>query len=350
MGATGGTSCLVERDGHRGLYEASMSGDQQQLFGSTLQKQQPLTSTGHQPDRGLCVAVDGNSVVHRAWWAYQRSGLQDADGQAVFASHGFLTALGNICTQVQKATGVQPDQVIVAFDDSTRSFRSERWPTYKQGRSERDPDVGRQLRFIAEVLCGQLGLTTVTAPGWEADDVCASVAHQTARCVVASSDRDFYALISPTVQFAKLGNGSAVDLFGEAAFLTRFGFSARQYRDFAALRGDPSDNLRGVAGIGEKTAAKILCGSDVEEILAHPDAHIESLGAATVKKLLAGAVEYRHNVEVMTMQTGLEVSLETGFLAGIDPEQVRSVCTHYGISKAGGNFLTGVCAPALERF
>jgi 5'-3' exonuclease len=349
MGALGGTSCLVERDGHHGLHEASMSGDQQQLFGSTVQKQQPLTPTDHQPDRGLCVAVDGNSVVHRAWWAYQRSGLQDADGQAVFASHGFLKALGNICSQIQTTTGVQPDQLIVAFDDS-RSIRCERWPTYKQGRSERDPDVGRQLRFIAEVLCKQLGLATVIAPGWEADDVCASVATQGARCVVASSDRDFYALISPTVQFAKLGNGSAVDLFGEAEFLTRFGFAAGQYRDFAALRGDPSDNLRGVAGIGEKTAAKILSRSPVSDILEDPDAHIAALGAAAVKKLLAGAEEYRRNVEVMTMQTGLDVSLETGFLAGIDPDQIRSVCAHYGISNAGRSFLTGVCAPVVERF
>jgi 5'-3' exonuclease len=329
-----------------------MDGDQQQLLFPSQTPSQALaagvglfhsddahgTATNHREP--VTVAVDGNSVVHRAWWAHQRGGYQDRDGNPMSASHGFLTTLGRVLRAV-RATGVTPDRLIVGFDDM-HSIRAQRWPDYKQGRAERDPDVTRQLQFIASELCALLGIAAVTAPGWEADDVCATVAANSDRCVVVSSDRDFYALITATTDFAKLGNGSVIDMITAAQFTQRFGFAAERYRDFAALRGDPSDNLRGVPGIGEKTASKVLSHATVSEILADPERFTAALGAPTVSKLLAGADAYTRNVAVMTMETDLGVAHDTGQLSAIDTRNALTMCADWGLKTAGHSFLDGL--------
>jgi DNA polymerase-1 len=159
--------------------------------------------------------------------------------------------------------GFAPDAVIFGLDDRTASLRADLYPDYKAGRAEKDAALIDQLER-AGALLDALGLATLTPPGLEADDVSASGATWARdhgwRCVIITSDRDAFAHISDHTQVLRLINGgiNASPLLNPARLVALYGVAAEHYLDFAALRGDASDNLPGVAGIGEKTAAILL--------------------------------------------------------------------------------------------
>src|SRR5688572_14109602 len=171
----------------------------------------------------------------------------------------------------------QPDYIAVAFDTGAPTFRDDMDPEYKAGRKETPELFSSQLPLIREVL-DALKVEMFEVPGVEADDVIATLATRAAEqridVIVITGDRDAYQLVEDPhikVLYNRRGVSDYV-LYDEAGIFERCGVTPEQYTDYAALRGDTSDNLPGVPGIGEKTAAKLITSyGNLEGILDHLD-------------------------------------------------------------------------------
>lgn len=207
--------------------------------------------------RQLLLVVDAPSLLHRHHHARAHTRALDRAGRPVWALHGMLRQI------LESIDRFAPDAVIFGLDDRTASVRRATYPAYKAGRAEKHPELIGQLER-AGALLDALGLATLTPPGLEADDVSASGAAWARRhgwdCVIITSDRDAFAHISETTKVLRLIDGgiNASPLLDPRRIRTMYGVAAASYLDYAALRGDASDNLPGVNGIGEKTAAALL--------------------------------------------------------------------------------------------
>jgi DNA polymerase-1 len=283
------------------------------------------------------LAVDGNSLLHRAFHAAASTMYRTPDGAQGWAVRGLLSQL------VAAVDRVCADFVVVGFDDRGRSSRKERWPTYKAQRAPKPESLERQLDLAVQVL-RELGVVVVVPEGLEADDVLASVAAQApalgARTVVATSDRDSFALIDDHTRMLRILNGGvdASPLLDPTRLAMVTGVRPEQYLDLAALRGDTSDNLPGVTGFGTKTAVKLLQALDTAEA-AFDDAANDgerctaAVGRARTQALRApGARDrWRLNRDVMSMVTTAELGLD---LAGkgrvpLDEDAVRATYSRF---------------------
>lgn len=238
------------------------------------------------PASGVLLAVDGNSVAHRAFHAYERTGMTGPDGRPLWAVYGFLVLLAGIVARTD------PDAVVVGFDDPGGSVRADRYAGYKAGRPARSPDLHPQLDEIREVLA-ELGVQVVVPVGLEADDVLASAATAAEaagwRCTIATSDKDAFGLITEATTVMRLTSGldNAVTMTPDT-LVEQFGVTPAQWRDYVALIGDTSDNLPGVMKIGPKTAAKLLAGcGTLDAALADPGAALAAVGKSYAGKLTA---------------------------------------------------------------
>jgi DNA polymerase-1 len=262
------------------------------------------------------LAVDGNSLLHRSFHASARTGFHTADGRPMWAVRGLLSQLSAAVDRVCA------DAVVVGFDDPGVSRRRERWPSYKSQRVPTPATLEAQLEAAVDVLRG-LGVTVVVPSGLEADDVLASAAAYArdlgVRTVVATSDRDSFALIDDNTKMLRILNGGvdASPLLDPSRLFMVTGVRPEQYPDFAALRGDVSDNLPGVPGIGPKTAARLLAefGSAAEAFddAARDGARCRSvLGAATTRTLAdpSARAVWELNCAVMAMVTDAPLGLD----------------------------------------
>lgn len=269
----------------------------------------------------VVLAVDGNSLVHRSFHA------QAHTGQLCWAVRGLLTQL------VAAVERIRPNLVVVGFDDASRSLRRETWPSYKAHRIEKLDTLVEQLTQAAQAM-RELGVAVVIPDGLEADDVLASAVafsrRVSARTVIVTSDRDAFALIDEHTHVLRIINGGvdASPLMNAERLTALLGIAAAQYRDFAALRGDPSDNLPGVRGIGRHHAVRVLTefgsaraafddldavrsklGPGVATRLAHPDAR----------------TAWELNCRVMTMHDDVALDLDLSSGAGVLPLRAEAV-------------------------
>jgi DNA polymerase-1 len=209
------------------------------------------------PPLPLLLVLDGNSLLHRAYHAAAHGEILDGDGRPVWALKGLIGYVA------RAAALLRPDAVLVGFDCPEYSVRKDEYAEYKAQRAPKHPDLAEQI-VAAPDLARATGLCTVVPPGYEADDVLASAAaaarRQGWRSVVVTSDRDAFALIDTATSVLRVRNGglSEAVLVTAANLADVCGVQAWQYRDFAALRGDPSDNLRGVRGFGSLMSARLL--------------------------------------------------------------------------------------------
>ncbi|BBZ28442.1 DNA polymerase I [Mycolicibacterium madagascariense] len=198
--------------------------------------------------------LDGNSLAFRAFYALPAENFKTQGGLTTNAVYGFTAMLINLLRDEQ------PTHIAAAFDVSRQTFRSEKYPEYKAGRSATPDEFRGQIDITKEVLVA-LGITALAEPGFEADDIIATLAtqaeHEGYRVLVVTGDRDALQLVSPdvTVLYPRKGV-SELTRFTPDAVVEKYGLTPTQYPDFAALRGDPSDNLPGIPGVGEKTASK----------------------------------------------------------------------------------------------
>ncbi|HVE64639.1 MAG TPA: DNA polymerase I, partial [Mycobacteriales bacterium] len=200
--------------------------------------------------------LDGHSLAYRAFFALPVENFSTTTGQPTNAVYGFTSMLINVIRDEQ------PTHIAVAFDLSAPTFRHEAYAGYKATRSETPTDFRGQVSLVKEVL-EALRIPMLEAPGFEADDVIATLATQASAqhmdVLVVTGDRDAYQLVDEHVTVLMTRKGiSDMTRFTPDEVMAKYGLTPSQYPDFAALRGDPSDNLPGVPGVGEKTAIKLV--------------------------------------------------------------------------------------------
>ncbi len=204
-------------------------------------------------DRKLLL-IDGHSMAYRAFYALPKENFQTGTGQTTNAVYGFTSMLINLLRDEA------PDHIAVAFDVSRVTFRTEQFPEYKATRSATPDEFRGQVGLIKDVLA-VLGVTTLEKEGFEADDLIATLATQATEqglaVAICTGDRDALQLVNDHITVLYPVKGvSELARYTPQAVLDKYGVRPDQYADFAALRGDPSDNLPKIPGVGEKTITK----------------------------------------------------------------------------------------------
>src|SRR5262245_3706305 len=264
--------------------------------------------------------LDGHSLAYRAFYALPTD-LSTRGGTITNAVFGFTSMLTKVLADEQ------PDEITVVFDSKGPTFRDERDAEYKAGRKQTPELVSAQMPLIREVL-DTIKVPVLEIEGVEADDVIATLATRAAAAgtdvVVVTGDRDAYQLVEdPHLKVLYNRRGvSDYALYDEAGILERTGVTPQQYPEYAALRGDTSDNLPGVPGIGEKTAAKLVnTYGSVDEILAH----VDELPPKQRENLTAMADRVRLNREMSILRRDCDVGDAADDLrqGAFDAEAVR---------------------------
>ncbi|MEU4324968.1 DNA polymerase I [Nonomuraea dietziae] len=206
------------------------------------------------PARPCLLLLDGHSLAYRAFYALKDANLMTSDGQHTEAVYGFTSMLTNILRDEQ------PTNVAVCFDRSEPTFRHVEYTEYKANRSETPEDFRGQMQLIYELL-DTMRIPHLSLPGYEADDLIATLATRAAaegmNVLIVTGDRDALQLVSSEITVLMTRRGiSDMTRFTPEAVVEKYDLTPQQYPDFAALRGDPSDNLLSIPGVGEKTAAK----------------------------------------------------------------------------------------------
>lgn len=247
--------------------------------------------------------IDGHSLAYRAFYALPAENFVTSGGQHTNAIYGFASMLINLISSEK------PTHIATAFDVSRKTFRSERFPDYKANRSSTPDEFRSQTSFLYELVSG-FGIRHFAVEGFEADDIIATLAKRAEsedfEVLICTGDRDSFQLINEktTVLYPKRGVTDLARMTPEAV-LEKYGLTPAQYPDFAALRGDPSDNLPSIPGVGEKTAAKwIIEFGSLEKLLANT-AGISGKVGESLRANIAG-VEL--NAELTHLKSDMQIA------------------------------------------
>jgi DNA polymerase I len=278
----------------------------------------------------LLILVDGHSLAYRSYFAYAKGkdgGLKTSAGIPTSICFGFVKAL------VEIINSQKPSAMAIAFDLRQPTFRHEADDNYKADRVETPEDFIIDIQNLYGLLTA-LNLPTITAPGYEADDILGTLAGMASRSdyqvKILSGDKDMFQLVKDidrvsvlylSSAYAKSGQPSAIEM-NEAAVITKMGITANQIVDYKALCGDKSDSIPGVRGIGDKTAVKLLTQyHDLDRIYAA----VEEIPGANGNKLKQGKNDAYHSQYLARIVTDvpLAIELSTTRLTGFDFAQVQ---------------------------
>ncbi|BBX44623.1 DNA polymerase I [Mycobacterium cookii] len=241
--------------------------------------------------------LDGNSLAYRAFYALPAENFKTQGGLTTNAVYGFTAMLINLLRDES------PTHIAAAFDVSRQTFRAERYPEYKANRTTTPDEFRGQIDVTKEVLAA-LGITVLAEPGFEADDLIATLATQADkegyRVLVVTGDRDSLQLVNDdvTVLYPRKGV-SELTRFTPDAVAEKYGLTPEQYPDFAALRGDPSDNLPGIPGVGEKTATKWISEYGSLQALVDGVDSVRGKVGDALRANLAGVIRNRELTELV---------------------------------------------------
>ncbi|HEV7191698.1 MAG TPA: DNA polymerase I [Jatrophihabitantaceae bacterium] len=241
--------------------------------------------------------IDGHSVAYRAFFALPVENFSTTTGQPTNAVFGFTSMLINLLRDEE------PTHLGVAFDVSRQTFRRDEYPEYKAGRQQTPSEFSGQLTLIREVL-EALQIPSMAVEGYEADDVIATLCSQATgegmSVLICTGDRDALQLVNDQVTVLYPVRGvSELTRFTPAEVDAKYGLTPAQYPDYAALRGDPSDNLPGIPGVGEKTAAKwIREFGSLDSLVAGVDTVKGKVGDA-LRENLANVIRNRRLTELV---------------------------------------------------
>ena len=273
-------------------------------------------------DQPTLLLIDGHSLAFRAFYALNPDNFKNQQGQHTNAIHGFISMLLNILE------GEKPTHLCVAFDVSRESFRTDELPEYKGTRGETPEEFIGQTELLVEALTA-MRITSVSRDRFEADDLIASLAHlgekAGMRVLVVSGDRDTFQLITEqtTILYPVKGvmNLARMD---DAAVLEKYGVHAKQYPELAALVGETSDNLKGIPGVGPKTAAKwIQQFGSLEAILDSAEEIPGKVGESLRENKELAVRNRRLNELVRSLEFDFE--MQDLALGSVDEEQVKEV-------------------------
>lgn len=233
------------------------------------------------------VLLDAHAIIHRAYHALPD--FSSSQGEPTGALYGIVAMLINIIRDLK------PDYVVACYDLPEKTFRHHAFDGYKAGRQKADDSLVRQIVTSRE-LFEAFGIPMYEAPGFEADDVLGTIVEQTKsdaglRIMIATGDMDTLQLVDDErVQVYTLKKGiQDTVIYSEQAVRDRYGFGPSQVPDYKGLRGDPSDNIPGVPGIGEKTGSQLVAaGGTLENLYKILKEHPEQLSAAGIKDRILG--------------------------------------------------------------
>ncbi|HYZ93227.1 MAG TPA: DNA polymerase I [Actinomycetota bacterium] len=300
--------------------------------------------------RRKLLVLDGHSLVYRSFFALPET-LVTSSGQVTNAVYGFTSML------IKLLADERPDGVAVCFDKGRPAFRYERFEEYKANRREQPDILREQWPLVREVL-ETMRIPIIEIEGYEADDLLATIAKEAteegAELVIVSGDRDVLQLVDENVSVMMTRRGiTDIARYDREGVIERYGVSPEQWTDFVALKGETSDNLPGVPGIGDKTAAKLVqTYGDIEGVIAH--------AADLTPKIRKGVEEMGDQLRINKELGRLldDVPLEIGpsdiRLEPWDDEEVRKLYTSlefktlYERLKEYNLAPTPATAPALE--
>jgi DNA polymerase-1 len=251
--------------------------------------------------------LDGHSLSYRAFFALPPT-LATTSGQITNAVYGFTSML------IKMLTEEKPDLIAVAFDKGRPTVRLEQYADYKAGRAEAPDEFRQQLGLIREVL-ETLRIPIVEVEGYEADDAIATLACRAAdrgmEAVIVTADRDFFQLVRPgiKVMFNRRGISDIVT-YDVKAVTDRFGLPPEKYLDYVALKGDTSDNIPGIPGVGEKTASRLVNDFGTVEALLD---RTEEVKGRLRQSIEAAGKDLVRNKELARLACDLELE--------VDPEE-----------------------------
>ena len=246
--------------------------------------------------------IDGHSLAYRAFYALPAENFVTSNGQHTNAIYGFASMLINLITSEK------PTHIATAFDVSRKTFRSERFPEYKANRSATPDEFRSQTSYLFDLVHGFV-IRHFAVEGFEADDIIATLAKRAEsdgfEVLICTGDRDSFQLINSktTVLYPKRGVTDLARMTPDAV-IEKYGLTPAQYSDFAALRGDPSDNLPSIPGVGEKTAAKWIAEyGSLEKLIEN----IESVGGKVGDSLRANISSVELNSELTRLRSDMEI-------------------------------------------
>jgi DNA polymerase-1 len=258
--------------------------------------------------------IDGHSMAYRAFYALPVENFKTSAGQPTNAIYGFASMLINLIKEEK------PTHIAVAFDVSRKTFRTERFPEYKANRASTPDEFRSQMSYINEMI-DSFGIKHFEVEGFEADDIIATLAKAAElkgfETLICTGDRDSFQLVNnkTTVLYPKKGV-TEMSRMTPAAVLEKYGLTPEQYPDFAALRGDPSDNLPSVPGVGEKTATKwIIDYGSLEKLLANAKEITGKVGESLRANIEVVKLnhELTHLLEDVKLSSGVEDLTWDGF-------------------------------------
>ena len=276
------------------------------------------------PEHTLAV-IDGNSLLHRAFHALPVT-MTAPDGRPTNAAYGFISML------LKLTESFDPDTVVVAFDKGRPAFRIEALARYKVHRPPTPEDLRPQFAIVKELLAS-MSVPIVECDGWEGDDLLGTLAirgeEAGMRVLLFTGDKDAYQLVTDRVSVVTTRQGiTDIVVYDPAGVEARLGVRPDQVADYLGLKGDTSDNIPGVPGIGEKTAAKLIqTYGSLDEVLAHADEVKGRVG----ENLRANADEARVSREVATIRRDVpvECDIEVRSWGVIDGDAVARTFTPY---------------------
>lgn len=199
--------------------------------------------------------VDGHALAYRSYYAFVRRPLVNSKGEETSAVFGFIKTI------LQLLEKFEPTHLVAVFDSAEATFRDELFADYKANRPGMPEALADQLPRIMEVI-EAMGIPVLSAPGYEADDIIATLSRRIESRMpvrVVSGDKDLFQIVTPATHILRPGKAGLLDEEVDRGLLKeKYGLDPEQFVDYQALRGDPSDNVPGVPGIGEKTALKLM--------------------------------------------------------------------------------------------
>lgn len=270
-------------------------------------------------EKPLLLLIDGHALVHRAFHALPPLTVSKT-GEIVNAAYGFASMLLKVLAELK------PTHYAIAFDLPTPTFRHEQFEGYKAQRPEAPQELKDQFRRVRQIV-DAFHIPTFEVEGYEADDVLGTLSRQASEkgidTIIVTGDADAMQLVSPQVKvLAPRRTFGDTAIYDEAAVCQKYGVSPGQIADLKGLKGDASDNIPGVPGIGEKTAAKLIqqFGS-IEEIYQH----IDEVSPEKLKGLLqSNEARARQSKELATIITEVPITLDLDdcTVAAYDRDQV----------------------------
>ncbi len=268
--------------------------------------------------------VDGHSLAYRAFYALPLESFSTSSGQPTNAVYGFTSMLLNAIKEEK------PTHIAIAFDVSRNTFRKELFNEYKANRAKTPDEFKSQLPLIHQVI-GALRIAGLQVEGFEADDIIATLAKQgekkEMRVSILTGDRDTFQLVNKhiTVLYARKGVSDIARMTPDAV-KEKYELTPEQYPDFAALRGDPSDNLPSIPSVGEKTAVKwIKEYGNLEGLLKHANEITGKVGESLRQHI--DQIKLNRKMTELVKDVQVDASIEDLLIKDVDENEVNKVFT-----------------------